>query len=584
MRLLVLLLACHCPRSLSAQTHYSTTRVEEEHFSIRHPTKNNDDKHISPSSSSAFLKINWSSDTIAISKTTATLQVVSNPMLNSQTSPVAPKLFQALSDLQADLVRYVPWFPYPHVGVAELEPPNITTQTSYWNFTGIQQQLYDIYKTVTTTTTTSTTNNDKPRRVVINFSTQPTWLFNTTRWDYTDDINEADWSYPRGNAQPSTTKPLAEYYGRLASWMIHGEFQDEFQTTIRGGPSYGDLVTHWEIFNEPEMEHRLTIGQYNVLYDAVVQEIRRQADPQHRIAFVGMGLCGHDRWDWWEGFLTPDNHHPSVRDAVANGMASFHFYGVAPTRTNVSSFGQTFDQIPGFLRNVDRIVKLRNRLSPTTGLACNEAGVIPPDDNNMDAPPSPPIYYNMVAGFFTIMWSELSARGIDVVGSSQFCGCPAIPEWDIPNPQYPGVSMTNWTSGSGNPRYWALKLVMETFGPGDQIVESTTTTTTTTTTTKDDVDDAVVYSQARITAKTKQRALILVNKSHEPQTVVLVSSNDEWRGALVHTVDGTTHDEPWKSYTLNHCCSTKVVLEPFAVSVVLGADENKTGKAIIQTD
>ena len=31
--------------------------------------------------------------------------------------------FKSLHDLQADYVRYVPWLPYPRLGVAELEPP-----------------------------------------------------------------------------------------------------------------------------------------------------------------------------------------------------------------------------------------------------------------------------------------------------------------------------------------------------------------------------------------------------------------------------------------------------------------------------
>ena len=35
----------------------------------------------------------------------------------------------------------MPWFPYPSVGVAELNPPDYSTNTSYWNFTNILPQL-----------------------------------------------------------------------------------------------------------------------------------------------------------------------------------------------------------------------------------------------------------------------------------------------------------------------------------------------------------------------------------------------------------------------------------------------------------
>src|ERR1700687_2863490 len=53
-----------------------------------------------------------------VSRTTPTLQVVVNPPLRCGT-PVHDNAFQALHDLGADYVRYVPWLPYPHLGVAE---------------------------------------------------------------------------------------------------------------------------------------------------------------------------------------------------------------------------------------------------------------------------------------------------------------------------------------------------------------------------------------------------------------------------------------------------------------------------------
>jgi hypothetical protein len=84
------------------------------------------------------------------------LQVVANALLNPATSPVADAFFESLANLDAELVRYgtpsvyvssahhtpaVPWFPYPSVGVAELNPPDYSTNTSFWNFTNILPQL-----------------------------------------------------------------------------------------------------------------------------------------------------------------------------------------------------------------------------------------------------------------------------------------------------------------------------------------------------------------------------------------------------------------------------------------------------------
>ena len=57
-----------------------------------------------------------------ISQTTPTLQVVVNPTLQRGT-PVHDNAFKAVHDLGADYVRYVPWLPYPKLGVAELDPP-----------------------------------------------------------------------------------------------------------------------------------------------------------------------------------------------------------------------------------------------------------------------------------------------------------------------------------------------------------------------------------------------------------------------------------------------------------------------------
>ena len=69
------------------------------------------------------LKINWDK-VISTSQTTPTLQVVVNPPLRRGT-PLHDGAFKSLKDLGLDYVRYVPWLPYPKLGVAELEPPRM---------------------------------------------------------------------------------------------------------------------------------------------------------------------------------------------------------------------------------------------------------------------------------------------------------------------------------------------------------------------------------------------------------------------------------------------------------------------------
>ena len=76
------------------------------------------------------VEVSWAKVT-STSTTTPTLQVVVNPPLRRGT-PVHDNAHQALRDLGADYVRYVPWLPYPKLGMAELEPPK-DGKTS-WDF------------------------------------------------------------------------------------------------------------------------------------------------------------------------------------------------------------------------------------------------------------------------------------------------------------------------------------------------------------------------------------------------------------------------------------------------------------------
>src|SRR5882672_2001229 len=85
------------------------------------------------------LTVHWDK-TQSVSRTTATLQVVVNPPLRRGT-PVHDGAFQSLKDLNAEYVRYVPWLPYPKLGVAELEPP--ANGKASWDFTLIDPMTID---------------------------------------------------------------------------------------------------------------------------------------------------------------------------------------------------------------------------------------------------------------------------------------------------------------------------------------------------------------------------------------------------------------------------------------------------------
>src|SRR3569833_777523 len=77
------------------------------------------------------LHIDWNKTT-HVSKTPSTLQLVENPMVRPST-PNHKQTNTAHKNQKADNVRYVPWFPYPKMAVAELKPP--TKETTSWDFT-----------------------------------------------------------------------------------------------------------------------------------------------------------------------------------------------------------------------------------------------------------------------------------------------------------------------------------------------------------------------------------------------------------------------------------------------------------------
>ena len=110
-----------------------------------------------------IVTIDWNK-TIYTSKTTPTLQLVENPMVRPGSS-IHVATFKALKELGADYVRYVPWFPYPKMAVAELEPP--TKDKTSWNFTYLDSTMQAFMGAM------------EGHSVVINFSTTPTWMWKT---------------------------------------------------------------------------------------------------------------------------------------------------------------------------------------------------------------------------------------------------------------------------------------------------------------------------------------------------------------------------------------------------------------------
>ena len=92
-------------------------------------------------------------------------------------------------------------------------------------------------------------------------------------------------------------------------------------------------------------------------------------------------------------------------------------------------------------RQALEIVGIRDQLSPSTKLSCDEMGVILPDDNDQDAAPIPSIYWNAAGAMYAYLVGHMTVMGYDILGESQLAGSPPIPQWDIPEAQYPSVTL-----------------------------------------------------------------------------------------------------------------------------------------------
>jgi len=462
----------------------------------------------------AAVKVDWNK-VVTESKTTPTLQVVYNPYVRSN-SPIYKGTFDALKNLGASYVRYVPWFPYPHAAVAELKEP--TKTETFWDFTYADPTMEDIMKA------------QEGRSVVINFSTIPVWMFKTEK-PVVVDPNNPDalvWDYNQGKElRDPSFKEVAAYFGRLISWYTKGGFTDELGKYHKSGHYY--KIPYWEVLNEPDLEHKMSPEYYTKIYDAIVAEMHK-VSPDTK--FVGISVAHETDPNWFEHFLNPKNHKPGIPlDAI-----SYHFYG-HPVVDSVSVYKYSFfEQANGFLDRVRYIENIRKRLSPHTITTINEIGNIIAGHDYQK--PISPAYWNLSGAMYAYIYVELAKLGIEVAGESQLVGYPT---------QFPDVSMMDWTNGKPNSRYWVLKLLKDNFGPGDKLVSTS-------------VNTPGVAAQGFATTKGKK--LFLINKTDGNVQLDLPQGANN---ASVNYVDISTGDNPVASTQLS---GSKITLTPFEVAVV----------------
>jgi hypothetical protein len=378
---------------------------------------------------------------------------------------------------------------------------------TYWDFEVPDQGMQDFL----------TAAGSEERATIPNFSTIPNWLFvNPDRSYFPDDPLGETWGYESGREfRDPTLKDLGDYYGRLVAHYVEGGFSDEAGNFI---PGHNWTISHWEVLNEIEGEHGLSPELYTRVYDAIVAGIRRWAPRgSANMKFMALALENSGNYQYVSYFLNASNHVPGV----PIDFVSFHHYAGAASRAggaNGSDYEAFFPSGDSWLTNVATIQGIRDALNPSVMLDADEVGVILPSDNDPKytslEPGFPAIYWNAAAAmfvpgrrrrsrrarvsppkaapftplplllpFFSRRYAYLFGRtavlGLDVLGESQLIGYPSIPfsrgppingAWTAP-PQFPSVSLLSWGGAFGKPgdgtaRYWALKLLVDSFTPG----------------------------------------------------------------------------------------------------------------------
>lgn len=468
----------------------------------------------------------------ATSRTEVTTHAWTAPPLRRGTA-VHDAAYAALRDLKTNHTRFLAWWAHPRLAVPELEPP--TEDKTSWDFANLDMFVDDFLEAT------------EGRPVVANIATIPTWMFDTPEpVPYGEDPDEVQWGYEQGTEfrDPSLTE-ATDYFERIARWYLQGGFHDEHGQWHGSGRAH--RFAYWEVLCEPDFGHTLTPETYTRLYDEVVKRLRG-LDPEMR--YIGLSLSGTTKNpEYFWHFLDPANHEAGIPiDAI-----SHHFYACPEIVNPMGPQGNApfghwpgifFAQADGFLTEVRLVESIKRRLSPRTETHINEIGTFTPDVMNTD-PQVPADYWALSGAVVAYTWSHLAEIGIDLVGIAEFLDYPGM---------IPGVTLVDWETGAPNARYWAAKLLIDNFGPGDTLAATTVG--------EPGMPDTRVHARGFVT-RSGRRALLLVNKYPDPIRVTLTGPV---KGGEATMVDTSTGAQPPKSVPL----ADDAVLElgGFATAVV----------------
>ena len=419
------------------------------------------------------------------------------------------------------------------------------TQT-YWNFTLLDQFLSDFWDAVDG-------NSSAP---IINFSTEPSWLYDPNDYSWPANADAPNYGYDRGTADNVNHTALGEYYGRLYGYFIKNQMVDEAGVThVRSGAPLDIRVI--EVFNEVDYEHAYTPETYTLSFDAVVRGVRAAADPSKRIRFVGLNLPNIDDQDkvvaWATYFLNHSNHAADVVDGL--NYVGYHAYpnngGYSP---DPSTFSRLFDYVDTFVQKVVAVDQVIAALSPDTLTVLDETGT---DMDGVLGPGSPPNnnarYWVAAAGYFAYMFAKVTnaSRTVVQVGASQLMDAPG---------QEPSVSLLDWSTGLGTARAWVVPMLAQALTPNSVFLETTSVST------GSDSPDALFAVGVATPDPVVKRAL-LINKRNAFVDVALACGSDVCVCSTVTVIDEFNGLNPARDVPCG--ADGTVTLAPYATAVLL---------------
>jgi hypothetical protein len=206
-------------------------------------------------------------------------------------------VFARVAELNASLVRYLHWDPFPALSYPAPTPPRLLPggagcETS-WNFSLLDPMVTAFME--------ASGCGEKEEGCVFNFSLLPAWLL--------------DGNGPRDH----TGAEAGDYFSRIVSWYTKGGFVDECGANHSSTHAFEWKV--WEVLNEvdygspiqcPSPSLLACAANYTRVYDGIARALRRD-HPTLRFSALALALEPETEDFWFEYFLDPAKPRPGLQ-------------------------------------------------------------------------------------------------------------------------------------------------------------------------------------------------------------------------------------------------------------------------------